>query len=387
MATARAKRASRASGSVDGIMLVRIVLSFVVGVLLPGFGGCGYIADKDRIEIAVMEGESITRGDLNKLIREMPDEERPIIQTRGDLVRALNRHINDRIKAELAKELAAQEKIDVPREVARESYFEKHPEYRAAFAIQDPTQLDMTEGDIRAMRAEVEFGIDEEVERLLREQALLYKMREAMQTRSVRVTADELEREYQMRKDRLVRHESVEFIALQLPASMPNAIERAAEARRRIEAGESLDAILEEYMNQNPNFGTRSVLQNDPENTRFRPAWQSLHGVAKGDIVGPLLLPERHEIEVDEQGRTSRRTVPPSVLVLEVLEHQPARTKTIEEAQAELIEAIVRRKVLEQLRAARGVEVYPEKLPDPAGFGDQYEDYMIDTSNVVGAEN
>ena len=41
---------------------------------------------------------------------------------------------------------------------------------------------------------------------------------------------------------------------------------------------------------------------------------------------------------------------------------------------------------MDQLRAQHGVEVYPDKLPDPAGFGDQYKDSMIDTGRPVALE-
>ena len=66
--------------------------------------GCGMIADKDRIKVAKINDRYITRGDLYKVIREMPDAERDI-RTKGDMLRVLNRHIDELIKLPLSQEV------------------------------------------------------------------------------------------------------------------------------------------------------------------------------------------------------------------------------------------------------------------------------------------
>ncbi len=346
-------------------------------------GGCGFIADKDRIVIAKFDGKNITRGDLAKYIREMPDEERPLIQNKADLLDTLNFWINDQIKAKLAAQLSKEGKIEVSRELALERYFEKHPEFRSAYKVQDPSVLEMTQGDLAAVKAEIEFATDEEVERLLRDEALKYKIYEAIQNKTVTLTEADVRAEYERRKDELVQFEYIDFIALQLPLAMPDAIARAADARRRIDAGEKLDDLLREYIAQDPGFAYRGALANDPSAPRFRSFWETAHGASAGQIIGPLLLMEHDEYTLDPQTQQSvKRTRPAAHLVFEVLKHEEERPKTFEEAANELAGDLAKQRVLDQIRAEHGVEVFEEKLPNPAGVGDQYKDSMINTGKA-----
>lgn len=348
-------------------------LALLAGTLVA----CGFVADKDLIVVAKIDGEEITRGDLTKLIRDMPDDERPLIQNKGDLVRTLNRHIDDRIKAELSAQLSSEGKITASRDTARAVYLQKHPEFAAAYHVQDPSQLGMTQADVEAVKASVEFGIDDEVEKMLREEALAYMMHEAMQGGTVAMTREEVQREYELREETLIKYEFIDFIGMMFPVSAPNAIEQAAKARERLNAGEKFDDVLSELARSNPDVGGRMAAENDG-NERFKAFWQTAHGAQVGQILGPVILPEHDDVGIVD-GKEVVRRVPAAYVVLEVLAHEPERLKTFEEAGNELATAILRRKVLEQLRAQHGVEVYPDKLPDPAGFGDQYKEQMIDT--------
>jgi hypothetical protein len=347
---------------------------------------CGFVADKDLIVVAKVDGKNITRGDLRKLLRDMPDDERPLIQNKSDLLRTLNRHIDDTIKAGLAAQLSSEGKITASRDAARAAYLQKHPEYAAAFQVRDPSQLGMTPGEVEAVKASVEFGIDDEVDKMLREEALGFKMYEAMQSGTVTMTREEVQAEFDLRKDMLVKYEFIDFIGMIFPVSSPGAMEQAARARERIDAGEKFDNVLGELLRTDPNAGIRSEAHNDPSIERFKAFWQTAHGTQVGQILGPVILPEHDDVGPDENGQTVVRRVPAAYVVLEVLAHEPERLKTFDEAASELATAILRRKVLEQLRAQHGVEVYPDKLPDPAGFGDQYKNQMIDTGQPVGAQ-
>ncbi len=348
--------------------------------------GCGFIADKDRIVVAKMDGQNITRGDLAKLLRDMPDDERPLIQNKGDLLRALNAHIDAKIKAELAAKLHSEGKIDVDREVARASYLQKHPEFATAYLVQDPSQLGMTAGDIEAVKASVEFGIDDEVELLMREEAVAFKMHEAVDTKALSLTADDIRREYEARKPTLVKHEDIEFIAMVFPVEAPDAIDQAARARQRLDNGEKFDDVLSELMRTDPNAGINSALENNPASEKFRAFWQTAHGAKVGQILGPVVLPEHEEFRPGQDGKLVARRMPAAYVVFEVLAHEPQRLKTFEEAAQEVGTELLRKFVMDQLRAQHGVEVYEDKLPDPAGFGDQYKDSMIDTGRPVAQE-
>ena len=336
---------------------------------------CGQIADKDRWVVAEMDGEPIRRGDLMELIRNMSDEERPLIQNRGDLERTLNKWIDDQIKGELAKTLKSEGVISVDREVARAAYFVKHPEYMSVDLIQDPEALEMTRGDIAAVKAEIEFSVDEEEERLLREEALLYKMMEAARTKAITITPEQLQREYKMLEHRLIKFEYVDCIAIQFPLNAQGATQEAGKVRRRLQT-EEFDAVLADY----PGLGARPYLENDPSNAKFRGFWEAVSGCKVGDILGPAILPPHDQYVEDGNGNVQRRTMPAALLVLEVIDHESARKKTFEEALQDLNMSILRREVMQLLRDERGVSVYPDELPRPEGFGDQFKDQMIRTT-------
>lgn len=361
-------------------ILRRPIPPLIVIMFFAGISGCGYIADKDRIVVATLNGEPIRRGDLDKAIWEMSDEVRPLIQNKGDLLRTLNKYIDDQIKAELSKQFKAEGKIRVDRALARRAYFEKHPEHRSVEQIQDPEALQMTQGDINAFLAEIEFGVDEEEEILLREEALNYKLQEAVRAGAISVTEDEFSREYNMLKDALIKFEFVDFDAIQFPVVAPGAVEAAVEARKRLNRGESFDEVSATYKTLDSMMVFGSAMENNPASVKYREFWETVSGCEVGQHFGPVFMPEREQIGQAEDGTSLVQRVPAVYLVLEVIGHEPARQMTPEEARPALTLSILRRKVMGLLRAERGVEVYPDKLPRPEGYGDQYKDQMIKTS-------
>lgn len=359
----------------------RIILFGTVALAIVSLLLVSAIADKDSIVVATLNGEPITRGDLADVIRQMPDDVRPLIQNQGDLLRTLNKHINDEIMTELSKQLKAEDKIQADRNLARQNYFQKHPELRSVYQIHDPTAIPgMTQGDVVAVKAEIEFGVDEEEEILLREEALRYKIEEAVQARAVSFTEEEFNREYLMLKGGLVKFEFVDIIAIQFPVAEPGAIEEAAKARQRLDRGEPFDEVLAAYMERNPSFGLRSALENNPASTKYRQFWDVVTGCRVGQQFGPLFMPERQQFGEADDGTTQMQTIPPVHLVLEVLDHSPEMPMTLDEARPAITSSLLKRKVTEMLRAEHRVEVYPDKLPRPEGYGNQYRDQMIKTS-------
>lgn len=360
-----------------GVRLGLLAGCLSCALLLPA---CGWLADKDRIVIAKVDGQPIRRGDLKRLLRDMSDEERPLIQNKGDLLRTLNRHIDTRIRAAEVEELRGQDAIQVDRELARRIYFAKNPEYAKIFAIQDPSVLDLTEGDLVALRADVEFGIDEEEERLLREQAVAYRAQEALAAGALTIGEEEFQVEYAFRKGGLMNFEMIEFIAVSFPRSMFDATSRAADIRRRADAGESFREIAEGIAKEDPEFVLRTTFQNNPSKQKFRTFWNTAAGAEKGDILGPLFLPDYELVAIPSPGapeQVVRR--PAAYVVLQVLAHVPETPKTLEQAKPDLAPIILMGKMMERLRVQHGVEVYEDKLWNPAGFGDQFKDYLIRT--------
>lgn len=361
--------------------------SIAAAACFLGLAGCGFIADKDRIVIARYGTETITRGDFKEYLSNLPDEERPLIQTLTNALDALNFWINDRIKAELAEKLSAEGKIQISRDVARQRYFEKHPEFITAYQLTDPTPLGITKSELAAIQYEIEAGTDEEVERLLRDEALRYTIQEAVQNRAISITPDEIRNEYEARKNNFVRYEFIEFFGLQFPIEMPQWAALSGEARRRIDSGESFNDVVTSFVSRNSGFGLpRSALQNDPNVERFKSFWATAHGAQKGQIIGPVLLPAHDEYVADPQtGEPVKRTRPAAQVLIEILNSEPQRLKTLEEAVNEVLNELATQKVFAQLRAERGIEIYPDKMENPGGIGDQYKDIMIDTGQTASA--
>ncbi len=357
---------------------------WVILVLMTGAGlaiqGCGYIADDDQKIIAKWDDETFRRADMKRVLRKMTDEERPLIQTKGDLLRAVGKHVDDQIKKSAVKQLRAGNKLEPRRDAAREAYFKKFPEYRTVYEIQDPAAVEMTQADLNALKEAIELGIDDEEENLMLDDAVLVMAREAVQNGTLTVGEDEYGAEYRMREGELVQFESIEFLALQFPADKPNAVAEAAEARRRIDAGETFDQVAGPYAEKDPSMALRSGFENNPSVPKFREFWEMATGAKKGDIIGPIYLPPHELAKVDAAGKMVAAKMPGAHLVFEVLEHTPARTKTLEEARPALAQDLFLRKMMAQLREQHGVEILEENFWNPEGYGDQFKDTMIKTT-------
>jgi len=357
-------------------------LSLACAVIVVSLG-CGQITDKDRIRIAKIGDRYITRGDLFKLIREMPDAERPIIRNRSDLLRVLNQHIDNRIKLPLGKKLAAEGKVSVPREVAREQFFrekgDEEEQLRIMWKMEVPQagvitpmmQLyGLTPELLQFNKDNIEEGTDRTIEKLQAEQALEYLAVEAVKAGKISVDEAELQREYGFMKEQLATFEELGFIAIRFLADDPNAPTLAAAVRDRITAGESFDAVVEEFKAKGAAEGREYVFQsgimNNPALERFRGFWTAASGAKLGDIVGPVYLPAYQQVAQDQSGRTRTMEMPAAYIVFKVLEHKPAGVLDYERAKPLVMRPLLTAKMMHLLRDENGVEVYEDKLPDPA---------------------
>lgn len=358
----------------------------VLAVLLPGLGGCGRLVDKDRIRVAKIGDTYITRGDLFRLIREMADTDRPKITTQGDLLRVLNRHIDERIKLPLGRQLKEEGKIDVDREQAREAYFQQSGDdadhLRSMWGMEIPADgsvtplmkvYDLTPERLRFMKQNIEDGTDAVMGRLLGDQAVQYLGVEAFKEGRIKISDEEFEREYRFAGDSLQSLEEITFLAIRFPAALPEASVRAAQVRSRLNAGESFDALVEEFLarsrQDNIGYVIESAIQNNPALERFRGFWDTASGTTQGAILGPVYLPAYQQMAMDAQGRTQSVNMPDAYMVLRVEEYTPARRLTLEEAKPSLAAPLIIGKMMQLLRDERGVEVYRENLPDTGDMG------------------
>jgi hypothetical protein len=330
--------------------------------------GCGFIADKDRIVVGRIGDNVIRRGDLFNVLRAMPDEERPNIVNKGDLVQVLQTHIDDELKLGLGQRMAAEGKVDVPRERAEEAYFATHPELISVRQVTDPSALGMTTEQLAAMQEEVEMGIDRVQDKLLGESAVFALAKDYLEAGVIEVSEEDLNQEYSLRKNELLSFETVDFVGLRFPTTMPNAEFEAANARRLVDEGAPWDQVLAQYYNANPDLVFRSKIENNPAATKFRGFWTTAAGAKKGDVLGPVFIPAYSLVATTPEGGQETQSMPDAYLVFEVINHKPEALKTIEEAKADLLPSILYRKALKALRDEKRAEIYEDKLPDPSLF-------------------
>lgn len=364
-------------------------LLVAAGVLC--LAGCGGLADKDRIRIARMDDEYITRGDLNELISEMPDKERPNIRNKGDLRRVLNDYIDRKLKIPLGQRLAEEGKIEVPRERAREQFFRQsgddEEQLRSIWNMKAPESgqmtplmevYNLTPERIEAMKTIIEQETDRIQQEMLGNEAVAYLAVQALREGKMELPGDVLEEEYRLRSEEFKKLEWMRFVGIRFPAAEEGALEKAAALRERLDAGADFETIVQEYVDKAPGRVIQSEIENNPELTRFRGFWSTAAGAEKGDLIGPVYLPEYQQMVQDQQGRTAAMNQPAAYVVLKVLEHTPERQLTLEEAKPLLAPPLLVAEQMKRLRKQHNVEIYEDKLPDPAQFRSQFSDPFAD---------
>ncbi len=342
--------------------------------------GCGMLTDKDRKVIAEVDGEPIRRSDLRKHLRDMSDEERPFIQSQNDLLRVLNTFINTQLKSELATELKEAGTIEIERDLGRDTFMEKNPEFKNMENLQNTEELGFTQGQIASMKAQIEYGIDDEMDILYQEAAIQFKVNELIQSGNAKVSDEEFEAEYEIKKNSFKSLEFIDFLAIKFPFNgnqSAAAKQEAAKAYQRILDGENFEDVLTFYMQRNKQLGMRSAMENNPDKPLFSQFWHNVTGCKQGDIIGPLLLPPHDQMRPGPNGQAQSFKAPAAYIVLRVEEHRPPSQKTIDQAKPEMVNDLLAQQVINNLRDAHNVVVYKEELWRPEGYGDQYKDSMI----------
>lgn len=379
---------------IQGVLAVNrsFLLSCLIGVLcLAGLPYCGQWVDADNNIIAEMDGKPIRQRTFKRYLRNLPEEERPLIQTKSDQLRALNVYIEERIKMARGRELEAAGLIQVSRERAKQIYFAKHPERYGVWSMTDPKAagFDLTERDLEALKAQDEFGFDDEEDRLLREAALDYLARRAHAQGTIAVSDEDYEAEYAARRDQLVFHEEVTFTGVQYPMDESagargqemRAAALAASALDRLDKGMSFEEYLEQEKAAHPaRIMENSVIANDPNSDKYRDFWEVASGSEAGQILSALLPPYTVTTESGSGEIFQVAQKGAAHLVFKVLTHVPSRRKTLEEANQELTPRILRRKMMDRLREELGVVVNEDLLEDPGGYGDQFKNSFIKTT-------
>jgi hypothetical protein len=335
-------------------------------------------ADMDNVVIAKIDDEDITRAGLMDVLRKMPDDKRPIIRSKGDVLRVLRSHLDKRIKEHHGRMLEVEGKVQIPRELAENVWREEDPDW-ANIGPDSLADFGMGEDDWQFIQEEREIRIDKVQDRLLGEAALQYLAMEGANTGSLTVTQEEIEREYRLQKYALQTKERIAFLGIRFPdAYFANGLELAAGVRKRIDGGEDFDAVAADTRARGLQNGlslvSESEIENDPAQDRFDSFWMTAEGAETGSVLGPVFMPEYTLMGRDADGQMIQVPQPASFLVLKVLSHEPARVKSIEEARPELLGPMLIAKVMDQLRTEHGVEIYEDKLPNPALYGEALND-------------
>ncbi len=367
----------------------------LVVILLFVISACGKIGDPETIRIARIDNEYITRGDLYKILREMDDRERPKITSRGDFLRVLNQQIDLRIKIPLGKKLAEEGKITLNRDLAREQFFrlagDEQEQLRAIWDIPIPegdaiTPLmqvyNLTPATLRTMKEYIEQETDKIYERLLGDQAIVYLVGEDVKAGKLDVSQEEIEREYNLKKDNYHFFETIRFRGIFVPTSIPNSANICSEYRKQIDKGKDFDNLVNELLMQKESVViapeikniiiSESEIENNPNSARFRGFWSLAEDAEEGTILGPVYMPEFQSMAQDGTGKMIAQVMPDSYVVLKVLEHRPERTPSIDEVKHLLIPPILIAKKMEELRRLHNVEVYEKKIPEPSSARDQF---------------
>ncbi len=362
----------------SGVFSLRF-LAFLA-VVLAGGSGCGWIADTDRIVVAKIGDKNITRGTMQRYIYDMPDDKRPIIRTRQDYVRVLKQYIDKEIKIPLGIELAAKGEIKIDRDAVREEFFktagDKEETYRHMWSIPVPkpgeeSQLmqiyNLTAQEIQSVKDMIEQETDVMMEKLQGDQAVSYLAQKAFLAKELVLDEADLKAEYEVNKESFKSFESLTILGIQFPTAQPGSSAEASKVRERLNAGESFDDILNEYLLKDIRYGIESQIENNPSLERFKGFWQEASGAAVGDVLGPTYMPDYGRVGKDANGQPVQETVPECWIVFKVLEAKPATILTFEEARGFVSAPVAFAEMLNKLWEEKGAEIFEDKIPEPSG--------------------
>lgn len=374
----------------------RVMLAATLVAVL--MSACGVMIDKGRIDIAKIGDQKFTRGDLATLLRGMGDQDRPRIRNKADLMRVLNNHIDDQIRTAMAERLAGgaaeladvAQQIYVPLSAAIDRYIASRGDdanlVRMVLLSPLPAEGEETplmrefDMDHRQWRARRDFYESEaEVlrDKLQGDAVISYLGAKGFKEGTLKLDPEALQREYEVRKESLVKLESLAFYAIEFPAAAQGAVEAASATRTRIDKGDSFDAVAAEFQARDPNSVSNSAIENNPLLEKFKSFWMVASGAEPGAILGPVFLPSSGRVRIDAQGKPVQYQAPDSYLVLKVLEHEPERTLTLQEATPRLAPELVFTQKLKELRKELGVEIYEDQVPDPRSEGGSTGDPVL----------
>ena len=340
------------------------------------FTACGNIVDKDRIRIAKVGTTYITRGDLHKYLRRMAPEERPHINNRGDLLKVLEKYIDTELQKLVLAASLAEDKIQLPPEERLALFYDaQHPEM--SISVEQLEEFGMNQADFNALQQRRQKGIDELRENVMRREALILAIQEAVENDEITISNEEFAAEYEMQKGGLFNPERVTFRGLVFPVQAPDAGPDSADARKRLVKGDPWDAVAASFVDARKAIPLQTTLVNMGQ-PKFQSFWEQASETQKGRILGPMII-EDWEMVLQGSGNDAQSANLTGYMVAEILEVNPATQMSLEEAEEELAPAIYFVKFMKALREKSGVEIYEDHLPEPGMFREKTNDPLIES--------
>lgn len=325
--------------------------------------GCGAITDKDRIVVAEVNGEAITRGDVRDYIRTLPQP--PNIQTRGDMIQLVNTIVDQRIKQAVLQSVGPENVPEVPREAAVAQFDAQNPELRGIMSISNPQQYGMTDAELQQAREQRELGIDDTLKDLQGELAVQLRIRDAVQDGSLVIPEDEIQKIYEARKAELAVPEQMFFRGAAFPTEQEDAREQATAMHRRALDGENFDALIREFTGKDVAFPMETGIQNTEGSGGVELFWQHASGAKVGQILGPIFMPAFQMMMPGPNGQPQPQDVPASYLVIKVLEYQEAHTMSLDSARPQLAMPLLHARMMDRLREEYNVAIFEDNVEDP----------------------
>jgi hypothetical protein len=246
-----------------------------------------------------------------------------------------------------------------------------------SISIEQLEEFGMNQADYEALQLRRQKGIDELRENVMRREAIILAIQEAVEKGEITITNEEYAAEYEMRKGGLFNPERATFRGLVFPVQTPDAGPNSAEARKRLVKGDPWADVAASFVDAHKAIPLQTTFVNMGQ-PKFQSFWEQASGTQKGRILGPMII-EDWEMVLQGSGNDAQSANLTGYLVAEILEVNPATQMTLEEAEEELAPAIYFVKYMKALREKSGVEIYEDHLPEPGMFREKTSDPLIES--------
>jgi len=305
--------------------LQRAAVILLLGTVLTA---CGWIVDEDRIKIAQIGDEAVTRGDLSSYIQGLPIDQSYQTKSKQGKLQVLERMIVEKLMLMEADKRGIQ---------VTEEEVHKEMERRGLGSV-DPETLEEYGTGAEGYH-EHEHGIEKQIER----EICIGRLQMQVIAPSLNVTDEEIRQFYEENKERYVMADLVRIRFLTC-----STLEEAQKIIDRVNEGESFEDIFKKIFTETEGQGGQEWPPNvympiggmGPAELR-----DGLKEAQPGDLIGPIKREDGFDVIqlIDRQ--------PPQ---MELLKRDLIRKKTAE----------AYNQFIAQLKQDYQVQIFEDKLPE-----------------------